>query len=235
MVDVTSTFNQEKQLVVEEPAVTADVEVVGEPEAANQEEPPPSPPEEAMPKRDDDVFSATLTREKAEEALGLKVDFADEKVLHVCGLISEGDTVVKRYNATAGERQIRTGDYIMSINGVVAHAIETDMKASDVLREQLLKTMRLDVNVSRPYIFKSEVNRVDQPSLGLDLSYSNSGISLIVRGISDGAVKKNASHKIEIGDRIVAVGSVEGGPHVLLKAVRDSGEKVTLTMSRPYT
>merc|ERR1719221_909278 len=67
------------------------------------------------------MFTAVLQRKTPAEPLGLKADFVDDRVLHICKIASEGDTPVVRYNASCPpERRIQAGDYFVGVNGLTS-------------------------------------------------------------------------------------------------------------------
>lgn len=193
----------------------------------------PADPQAQAPaaKRDAEVlgeetsFVAVLRRQEAEEALGMGVDFADRKVLHVCQLLAEGINPISRYNASAPRRQIRNGDYIVSINGLSYETVLSPEKILDMLR-----LSSVEVAIRRPHLFECQVDRQGQ-AMGLELIYCDSGASLIITGVSAGAVQSTAP-EVVMGDRIVSVNGVEGGPQVLLHAIQEANGPMTLRISR---
>jgi len=155
------------------------------------------------------------------------VDFTDGLALHVCGLGQEEDSVVKRYNATEPqERKIHLGDYILSIN-----SFATDALNSSGLRQQWLQAS-LVLKVCRPQVFDCKITRLCDEPLGVSFCYSNSGISLVIKEIGAGVVKKGAP-QVAVGDRVLAVDGVEGGAQNLLQAIRNIGATFNLKISRP--
>lgn len=170
-------------------------------------------------------FRAVLRRQDPEEALGMGVDFADRKVLHVCELPAEGESPASRYNASAPGRQICLGDYIVSINGLSYETVLSPEKILDMLR---LSSMEMAVR--RPYLFECQIDRQGQ-TMGLELCYCDNGISLAITSVGAGAVR-NSAPEVVAGDRIVSVNGTEGGPQMLLRAIGDSSGPMTLRISR---
>jgi len=179
------------------------------------------------------IFNARLMRRSREEPLGIKADFADDRMLHVCRLTTEGDTPVARHNREVPPSQrLAVGDYILSVNGQSRNTVGAEQKVSEVLRDQLLSGQEVVLAVSRPRLFDVEVQK-DDGSLGLELTYSNSGISLVVGRIALDGLVHTQCPEVRSGDRIVAVNGVEGGPEPLLQAVRSaSNGLMRFTFSR---
>merc|ERR1740129_2446746 len=84
------------------------------------------------------VFTGVLQRQIPSEPLGLKADFADDRVLHICQIASEGDTPVVRYNASCSpERRIRPGDYFVGVNGISSKSTDGSRKFADIWQQEL--------------------------------------------------------------------------------------------------
>jgi len=193
----------------------------------NKEEIPAPPPE-----NNGNVFKAVLTKERDGEPLGIKIDSMDEKCLHICKVSSGGNTPVSRYNATAGTNQIMPGDYFLVVNGMSAASVTEGTKVSDSLRRQLSVLRTVEVMVSRPNEFEVKVDAQGE-NLGLDLTYSNYGVSLLIVQITDGAVGTRAP-EVQKGDRILTVNGIEGSPPALFKALSGNMETLRLKVSRPF-
>lgn len=173
-------------------------------------------------------FTAVLERRRKGEALGLLVDSADGRTLHVCNLVADANCPVKRYNAVVPKRrQISPGDYVIAVN--------CDPGGQTAVQELLQRLAEAPVPallVCRPTLYECEVRRRGVP-MGLDLSYSNSSNSLIVKHIGAGAVH-NSAPQIQPGDRIVSVGGLQDcPPQQLLARIHEAGDTVVLGMSRP--
>lgn len=155
-------------------------------------------------------FVANLSRQGS-EPLGLKADFSDEKVVHICRVTADGNTAIARYNASAPDgQQLEVGDYFVAVNGVSYDTVQSPQKVSDALREQLQNSRSMSVEVRRQELFECTVERNGQP-MGLELSYSTN----------------------RLGDRIVRIGDTEGSPEQLLEAIRNAKDTLPLLISRP--
>lgn len=197
------------------------------------EAPAPTPEPAAAP-GEQPIFEAVLTWQESEQPLGLKADFADGKVIHVCRVTGDAGTVIAKYNASVGdEKKIKVGDYLMAINGVSHSTVPASAKVADALLEQLTTSKSATVKVSRPNLFTCKVEKNGQP-MGLELAYSNNGTSLIVAQVAANGAVQISAPEVKEGDRIVGVGDVEGNPAELLRAIRDAGETMMLKMSRPH-
>jgi len=200
---------------------------------------------------DDNLFMAVLNKKYAKEPLGLNADFMDEKVMHVSKVAPMGDSAVVRYNATAGVRQIRKGDYILAVNNVCAEFVPVGQKVSEALRKALLEEECVVILVSRPVVFEVRFSwkghklesprgvssllsaKKEGPNLGLDITYSKHGVSLIIINVNDGAVKTHCGSRVQAGDRIVSVNGMVGNPQTLLQALARDPDSVRMKLSRP--
>merc|ERR1719277_987061 len=100
-------------------------------------------------------FTAMLEKQRPEEPLGVKADFAADNVVHISKLTSEADTPLTRYNASAVGPPVQPGDYILAVNNVSKKTLDPDQRLSDCIRDEILKCDGpMKVLVSRPYIFE---------------------------------------------------------------------------------
>lgn len=179
------------------------------------------------------VFPAVLKRMHIDAPWGFKADFADEKTIYVCE-VREGSSPVEVYNWLAPTgRRIRTGDYVVAVNGVNSASVSADDTevplVADALREAM-RSLTVELQVVRPHLFTCKVPRHGQ-NLGLDLNFSHKSNSLVIVKVYEGAVLKHVP-QVQSGDRILSVDGVEGSPEVLLKQIRASSDEVTLRLSR---
>lgn len=179
------------------------------------------------------VFSAVLKRSHLDAPWGFKADFADEKTIYVCE-VREGSSPVEVYNWLApGARRIRTGDYVVAVNGVNSASVSADDTevplVADALREAM-RSLTVELQVVRPHLFTCKIPRHGQ-NLGLDLNFSHKSNSLVIVKVYEGAVLKHVP-QVRSGDRILGVDGVEGSPEALLKQIRASSDEVTLRLSR---
>lgn len=179
------------------------------------------------------MFAAALSRAAADEKLGLQGDFADEKVIHICRVFAETTSAVGRYNASAPEeRRIKDGDYLVEVNGISHDTVKPPSKVSEALRSELLTADFVKLKVCRPHLFESKVVRNGRP-MGLELTYSSFGSSLVIANISEGAVA-SAVPEIRSGDRIMGIDDLVGSPEKILEVLYDPGDSVLLKLSRPF-
>lgn len=178
------------------------------------------------------VFTAVLRKKKAGESLGLTVDFADERHGHVTKVSIDTRTPVAFYNdAAPASRRIKPGDFLLSVNGISADCLPEDKSISYAFKEQFQHDT-IQLLVSRPLELAVKVDRRGQP-LGLDLSYSRTGKSLVVEQILEGAVEADFP-EVQPFDHIVSVNGVEGGYKVLTQAILDTSDVVTIKVTRPH-
>lgn len=173
-------------------------------------------------------FTAVVERQHSGEALGILVDDADGRTLHVCGLISDTLCPARRYNASVpAKRRIQVGDYIVAIDGTSGGA-----HASKQLLLRLSESLVPAIRVCRPHLFECQVQR-KVGFIGLDVTYAQSAMTIVVRGIHPGAVQ-NCVPQLQVGDRIVSVDGLQDcPPQQLLAALQSSADIVILGMSRP--
>merc|ERR1712192_69976 len=166
------------------------------------------------------------------EPLGVKLDSVDEKMLYICKVSNNVDTTVGRYNATVQTNHIQPGDYLIMVNGNSDGLTPVGTKVSDALRQELFTLMAVQVVVSRPKHFEATLVH-NGTELGLDISYSNYGTSLLIVRITDGLVQSSLPD-VRQGDRILAINGMEGSPFELLQALGGDPHTITLKLSRPF-
>lgn len=178
------------------------------------------------------VFTAILRKKKVGESLGLTVDFADERYGHVTKVSIDTRTPVAFYNDTApASRRIKPGDFLLSVNGISADCLPEGKAIASAFKEQFHHDT-IQLLVSRPIELAVKVDRRGLP-LGLDLSYSRTGKSLVVEQILEGAVEADFP-EVQPFDHIVSVNGVEGGYKVLTQAILDTSDVVTIKVTRPH-
>lgn len=180
-------------------------------------------------RRPQQAFTVTLRRDSIEIPWGLRLDLADNRTIHVCGILES--IPVLHYNSRAkDDRKLKSGDYIVEANGFSATANLDGRLLSQVLEGELQRASIAVLAVRRPQFFDCTIEKGDGP-LGLDLNYTGHCTSLIISNILPGAVQKSAP-EVCAGDRIVAVNGVVGQACTLLEALKAS-KKPVLTISRP--
>lgn len=175
-------------------------------------------------------FVATLQRTTKEAPWGLKVDFADDRAVHICEVrpISSPASV---YNESAPpDEKIRAGDYIIAVNSASANRPGQAGSGADALRDEM-KAMSVELKIVRPERFERTIQTDGHP-MGLELNFTHKSSSLVIMRVCGGAVSRCAPDIIA-GDRIVGVDDVQGTPEQLLEAIRTSAGSVVLKMSRP--
>jgi len=178
------------------------------------------------------VFMAILRKKKVGESLGLTVDFADERCGHVTKVSIDTRTPVAFYNdAAPASRRIKPGDFLLSVNGISADCLPEGKPIAAAFKEQFHHDT-IQLLVSRPVELAVKVDRRGLP-LGLDLSYSRTGKSLVVEQILEGAVEADFP-EVQPFDHIVSVNGVEGGYKVLTQAILDTSDVVTIKVTRPH-
>merc|ERR1712217_568831 len=126
------------------------------------------------------------------------------------------------YNVSSPDaKNIREGDFIMSVNGVsgASASMTSAMRQSQYLQVRIQRPMKFSVTCAK----EGEI-------VGLDLEYGPSNNSLLIKGINEGAVKKRAPD-IMPGDRLISVNGVTGDSSTLVKAMKDN-EPLELTLVR---
>jgi len=178
-------------------------------------------------------FQARLTRSSPEAPWGLKVDFADDRTVHVCAA-RQLDTPLQAYNEHAAkDQQICVGDYFLSVNGVSAATVVADASptaVAEALRAEM-KTTSIDLVVVRPQIFEVVIHK-DGTLMGLELNFTHRSTSLVVVKVTEGAVQSCAPEVIA-GDRIIEADGQEGSPEQLLEAIRLASGSLKLKLTRP--
>lgn len=184
-------------------------------------------------KTESQAFMVTLTRETAQLPWGLLLDLSSNAAIHVSAIRAVGDSPVAVYNAQAPEdKQLKEGDYITAVNGVLCDALPSQgpHSSADALGEELKNSVTMTMHVKHPYVYSVQIHK-GGGIMGLDLNYTTSCATLAIERIGDGAVKK-AAPEVRVGDRIVAVNGQLGHPHELLETITQN-ELVVLTLSRP--
>jgi len=175
------------------------------------------------------AFTVTLKRDSADVPWGLRLDLADNRTIHVCGILESSPVLL--YNSTAkDDRKLKSGDYIVEANGFSATADLDGKLLSQVLERELQRATTAVLAVRRPQFFDCTIDKGDGP-MGLDLNYTGHCTSLIISNVMSGAVQRCAP-EVVAGDRIVAVNGVVGQANTLLQALKSS-KKPVLTISRP--
>lgn len=202
--------------------------------AAKAPEPEPAAPKAPPPRtraisRGGTSFTVELVRKSENSPWGMAVDLAGARAIHVCS-VSHGDTPMGLYNSKAPpDKRVHPGDYVVAVNGKSA-AKDGSAGDSEELSAAMRTSLKVELLVERPHVYRSTVNK-GTDAIGLDLSYNSRGIGLVVVGVLDGAVKKQAPEIIP-GDRIMSVNDMKGQASQLLNAMRNMSDQVDLILSR---
>lgn len=168
----------------------------------------------------------TVTMQKTEgSVLGLDVDLLDGETLHVSS-IKAG--MLDNHNKTAPDDcKVLPGVFIIGVNGVQGNA--------QLMVTRLKEDRTITLTLRRPSEF-SIVATKKGGTLGMDLNYAPTGISLLVLKVNDGPVaewnKANPDMQVKKFDRISAVNGVAGTSKELYEKMKSS-DVLHLVISRP--
>lgn len=216
----------ENKWVYEEAAVAADTELELALEA-------PATPDgaEAEAGSERRTFEARPERPSAEDPLGLAVDVADGRMLHVCRVAAGGGTCIGRWNDSVPEsHKIRVGDYITEVNGWSLAMVQPPTKPCDALRDQMRAGTEMVLKVARPVIWESTIQKSSE-GLGFKLCHGENSIGLVIADVSSAAAARGPG--LQVGDRVVGAGGTEGSPQAILRAINEAEGSVVLKLSRP--
>lgn len=169
-------------------------------------------------------FLVCLERTPEAKALGVRVDFNDRRMLHIVR-IDAG--LVGSHNASAldGSR-IRTGDFIVDVNGIAgdADAMMAALRETSALRLRVVPAMTFPV-------------LVEAGELGVTFVHDPESTSLLVARVDGGTIGKYNStapeeKQVRESDRVCSVNGVVGTADSLLSALRDPG-RLALQVTRP--
>jgi len=163
----------------------------------------------------------------SKEPLGIDLDIQDGMTAWV---IAVKPGCVSSYNkfAPAG-RQVRTGDFIMAVNGAAGDASK--------LIEALNRDFRLELVIRRPVEFHVAVHRrqPDAP-LGAEFPEMPTGNCLVINELAQGLIQEwNEAHQnqcVKVGDRIVEVTGHRGTAAELLRLL-PAEPQLRMVMARP--
>jgi len=193
-----------------------------------------------------DEFVFVLERRKGAN-LGAQLDSSGGKNLHVATVGGGGDVAASNAKHKPS-RQLRAGDYILSID-----AVNRDPNAMlrRLLELSVLGEAEVSLHVVRPQEFSICIGDFEG-SLGCGISYdASSGRSLVIDSINKGVVKDfnealgvgkkglreddcmAAVNALRPSDRIVAVNCLRGTHRELLDAIRTARGNLELVISRP--
>lgn len=169
-----------------------------------------------------------LQKPKVSAGLGLQLDLTAEAVPLIVDVVPGGP--VDRYNAAAlPAKQIRQGDYLIGVNGVRGD--------SKKMVAEIQSSARVQLEVWRPHVLSVTIQRRSgHEVLGLELDYVATGNSLVITGISNGAVLRwnrgCPDLALRIGDRILSVSGASDDP-ALLMCLLKANNPATMVLSRP--
>lgn len=160
------------------------------------------------------------------KTLGMVLDASMGVIMFVCKVYDD-DCLVGAYNRTAPpEVQLKVGDFIEEVNGFRGNMA--------IMIQEVCSNSDLTLLVSRSMEYEINVRKKD--TLGCDVTYLGSGISLGVARVFDGPIQewndKNPSRTVLEGDRIISVNGVRGTTHDLLEMIRTS-EELCMSLARP--
>lgn len=218
----------------EEPPPPAPVETKApEPEPAKPEPPPaPKVAEPQAPAIASKEFTINLDKTgDGDKHMGLSLDALEGGMVMVCQI---KDGIVKWYNQSVAEDdRLKPGDYIIEVNGARGDI--------EKMRQGLNGDGKIAMVVRRPGKFEVTIDKAGSV-LGIELSsIGDTGISLLIREVREGAVKKwntdNPGREVKMNDRImsatnVATGATVDGDAIKLVEMLKVTEKVKLSIAR---
>lgn len=142
--------------------------------------------------------------------------------------VDNDNSSVMAYNRSAPKgRELFPGQLILAVNGVAESVTE--------MLTAWKESTEVNCVVCIPMEFPVEVIKVEG-GMGIDVTHSSKGTSLLIEGIQAGPVQKwnraNPEHQVQVGDRIVAVDGVRGSPTELKGALKNASGKIKLVMAR---
>lgn len=173
------------------------------------------------------AFKLNVQKEAPDSPVGLDVDIQDSAYAYVLD-VRPGP--FSSYNDTAPQQQqLQPGDFIKEVND-----IKGDARA---MTDAIAKVSKLTLAVVRPEELEVVLYRSnDKLPFGLSFPERLSGRSLLITGISQGAVKDwNRAHEsfeVRVGDRIVMVDGVQSDASSLAQKMQFA-QKVLLKIVRP--
>jgi len=181
--------------------------------------------EEELPPNSDDVMRITVMMGDNEDA-GTFFDSSGKTSIHLAVQPPAQSAFGKGDSTSSG---VSKGDYIVSVNGISGHTGQ--------MIHEALSQRRLDVQVSKPLIFKAAVDKT-RLTLGCVINYDlDIGTSVLIGEIREGAVSvwnaANPGKEVKAHDRIIAVDSKPGSGADLLERIKTSNGPLELTVSRP--
>lgn len=181
-----------------------------------------------------DTYLVTLQRTPQDDSkvvdslFGITLFYSDATTCLEIIDVDETHESVKAYNAAAeAGRKLVPGHLILAVNG-----------ASDSVAVMLAswkESTEVNCVVCRPVEFTINVIKVEG-GMGIDVTHSTKGTSLLVEGIQAGPVlkwnKSNPEKKVQVADRIVAINGVRGSPTELKGALKGASGKIELVIAR---
>lgn len=168
-----------------------------------------------------EIFHVLLHRSRSQTKLGLQLDPCDGKVLYVTAILP-GSSLVSEYNAIAPEdERILPGDYIRAVNGVDS--------SSWAAAQALNVGPKMHLHVQHPLKFTIRVQRNGE-AMGVELNFSETGNSLVVVGITGGAMHMY-QHQLRPRDRIETVNGFSGKAEELVEMIKEH-QNLELAVSR---
>jgi len=176
-------------------------------------------------------FSFVVHRLEPSMPLGVTLDPAGSRGIHVSA-IDSGETAVNEANAASFEfNRLQAGDYIVEVNGLTGDQFE-------MLEELETTTGALTLRVVRAVEFEVLVVRKRRGSLGCAVSCdAGSGGSLVIDGVHEGPLQdwnvSNPDRLVEAGDRILSANGKTGSSTELLDIIKAADGDISLRLSRP--
>jgi len=183
-------------------------------------------------------FEVTLTKGKA-KTFGIDVDMQDARTLFITGII-EGPITAHNRQAKP-EHQLVRGDFIIEANG----AAGDPTKMLDRFKEDRTIVAKIRRAIDMTLILERKMARSEdgtegclQP-LGIIWPRPLNGRSLVVLEINAGlfadwneSQAEVPASKVQVGDRIMRVGSTSGSAEKIAKAIQEVSGKFQLALVR---
>lgn len=190
---------------------------------------PPGPPVE---------FEVTLEKGENKD-FGLDVDIQDKKTLYIAGL---ADGPAGDYNQQAApELQVVMGDFILEANGVSGDAsgLLHKLRDDDAVVVKIRRGIDVTLILDRKKVTNKNGTEGDLQPLGIEWPDRLKGRGLVITAINEGlfadwndSQTEDSVAKIQVGDRIMRVGSTIGSAKNISKAIQEVSSKFQLSLAR---
>eukprot|EP00930_Biecheleria_cincta_P077969 TRINITY_DN65315_c0_g1_i1.p1 TRINITY_DN65315_c0_g1~~TRINITY_DN65315_c0_g1_i1.p1 ORF type:complete len:269 (-),score=63.87 TRINITY_DN65315_c0_g1_i1:126-827(-) len=180
------------------------------------------------PQAEGGVFTAEI--ERGEGGFGLSLDFlnevldADRQDYCMVTKVTPGGAVDTWNSANAGKNQILVNDRILEVDG--------KRGSSKSLQDTIKAAQKVTLTLQHAKENTATIRQAETGPLGIDISYSDNGRSLIMTKVKEGPVNDwniaNPSAAIQSGDRITAVNGKTGEPAELLEMLKAASGEIVL-------